>query len=82
MLEKCNFKKNFRIVVASLPDREHCVCEIYYKQNEWAEISQENEEIMIQFYAHPEGYWEFPIDVALEVLIFAKKKFLGEKAEL
>lgn len=70
---------NFRIVIASLPDRDKCVCEIYYNHVEWAEISQENSEIVIQFYSNPsQNYWEFPLDVALEVLQNAKKKFLGD----
>jgi hypothetical protein len=73
------FINNFRIIIASLPDREKCVCEIYYNHVEWAEISQENEEIMIQFYSHPsQNYWEFPIDIALEILQKAKKKFVGD----
>ena len=70
---------NFRIVIASLPDRDKCVCEIYYNHVEWTEISQENSEIVIQFYSNPsQNYWEFPLDVALEVLQNAKKKFLGD----
>lgn len=74
-----NFINNFRIVIVSLPDRDHCVCEIFYKHIEWAEISQEGSEIMIQFYPHPSlDYWEFPLDVALEIVQKAKKKFLGE----
>ena len=77
MLDVKNFMNNFRIVIASLPDREKCVCEIYYNHVQWAEISQEDIEITIQFYPHPsEKYWEFPLDVALEVLQKAKKKFL------
>jgi hypothetical protein len=79
MLDVQKFLNNFRIVIASLPDREKCVCEIYYNHVEWAEISQEDNEIMIQFYSHPsQNYWEFPIDVALEILQKAKKKFLGD----
>lgn len=68
---------NFRIVVASLPDRENCVCEIYYNHIEWAEISKETNEILIQFYPNPnEEYWEFPMEVILEVLQKAKEKYL------
>lgn len=79
MLDQKNLINNFRIVIASLPDRENCVCEIYYDQIEWAEISQENKEIIIQFYKHPfQDYWEFPMDIALEILKQAKKKFLSE----
>ena len=77
-MDTLKFINSFRIIVASLPDRENCVCEIYYKQDEWAEISQEKDEVMIQFYSHPtEKYWEFPIDVALQILHEAKKEFLG-----
>lgn len=69
---------DFRIVIASVPDREKCVCEIYHNHIQWAEISQEHFEMMIQFYPHPSGnYWEFPLDIALETLEKAKKKFLG-----
>jgi len=73
-----NVPPNFRILIASLPDRENCVCEIYYQNIEWAEISQESNEVLVQFYPHPYcDYWEFPLDVALEVLSVAKKKFFG-----
>ena len=71
--------KNFRIVIASLPNRENCVCEIYYNHVQWVEISQETEEVIIQFYSYPDqDYWEFPLDVALEVLEKAKKRYLEE----
>jgi hypothetical protein len=70
--------EKFRIVIASLPDRENCVCEIYYNQVEWVEISHEGDGAMIQFYPHPsQNYWEFSLDEALEALQKAKKKFLG-----
>lgn len=74
-----NYKNKFRIVIASLPHLENCVCEIYYDHVQWAEISQESVEIMIQFYAHPSmDCWEFPLDVALEVLNESKNFFLGK----
>ena len=70
--------EKFRITVASLPDREHLVAEILYEGIQWAEISQETGELIIQFYSHPrQKYWEFPIDEALKVLEQAKKKLLG-----
>ena len=74
-----DFLNNFRIVIASLPDRENCVCEIFYCHVQWAEISQEGKEIIIQFYPHPSrDCWEFPLDVVLEILQRAKKRFIGE----
>ena len=70
--------EKFHITVASLPDREHLVAEILYEGIQWAEISQETGELIIQFYSHPrQKYWEFPIDEALKVLEQAKKKLLG-----
>ena len=79
MIKNQQYINNFRIVIASLPDRENCVCEIYYNNVEWAEISQESQEIMIQFYNNSiNDYWEFPFEIALEILEKAKKKFLAE----
>ena len=77
-------KEKFRITIASLPDRENLVAEIFYEGNQWIEISQETDEIIIQFYSHPtQEHWEFPLDEALEALERAKKRFLalGEKRE-
>ncbi len=68
----------FRITIASLPDRERPVAEILYEGVQWAEISQEMGELIIQFYAHPkQKYWEFPVDDVLKTLEQAKNKLLG-----
>lgn len=68
----------FRILIASVPNRERLVAEIYYDNMYWVEISQENdEELIVQFYAHPtEKYWVFPFQEALKVLEQAKNKLL------
>ncbi len=67
--------KHFRITVASLPDRENLVVEITYNGVEWAEISQENQEMVVQFYSHPrQSFWEFPLNEALLALENAKKR--------
>ena len=63
------FLKNFRIVVASLPDREEVVAELYHQNDYWVEISQEagDEKFAVQFYSHPQKKpWVFPFDEALE----------------
>lgn len=68
----------FEIIIASVPDRERVVAEIWYNNTYWVEISQENEELLIQFYPHPtEKYWEFSYDEALRVLQKAKEQLLG-----
>ncbi|KIA77007.1 hypothetical protein DB43_GZ00020 [Parachlamydia acanthamoebae] len=74
-----NQEDNFSIFIASVPDREKCVCEIFFNRFQWAEISQEEEEIIIQFYSHPsQDYWEFSLDEALATLLKAKERFLSE----
>jgi hypothetical protein len=72
----------FEIILASVPDRERLVAEVHYVNTYWAELSQENEEVMIQFYSHPtEKCWEFPLDKALEVLEKAKRELLEDYPE-
>ncbi|MEX0961945.1 MAG: hypothetical protein WDZ28_03715 [Simkaniaceae bacterium] len=73
--------EKFRITVASLPDRERLVSEIIYDGVQWAEISQETGNLIVQFYAHPrQRHWEFNLDEAIAVLEKAKKKLLGESS--
>ena len=68
----------FEIVIASLPNKERLVAEIYYDNMYWVQISQEQEEMVIQFYPHPnEKYWEFPYEKALETLLEAKKMLIS-----
>ena len=68
--------EDFHIDIASLPDRENLVAEIFYKKDQWAEISQElSDEMIAQFYAHPkQNPWEFPLEDALAALEEAKKR--------
>ena len=72
--------KNFEIVIASLPDRENLVAEIFYKNVEWAEISAEVPNKFIVAFCNKEGsnYWEFSYEEAMEVLQEAKNQ-LAEK---
>ncbi|CCB88038.1 putative uncharacterized protein [Simkania negevensis Z] len=75
----------FRITIASLPDRENLVAEVFYEGVQWIEISHEVKEMVIQFYSHPSNrYWEFPLDEALNVLEKAKEKMiaLGPKSPI
>ncbi|WP_316357689.1 hypothetical protein [Candidatus Neptunichlamydia sp. REUL1] len=68
-------RKDFRITIADVPGKEDSVCEVYYKESGWAEISYEAVgEIFITFFNKRDGnYWEFPYDEAMEVLEEAKK---------
>jgi hypothetical protein len=67
----------FRILIASVPNREQLVAEIYYDNEYWAEISQEEDDLVVQFYSHPtEKYWTFPFEEALKVLEQARNNLL------
>ena len=67
----------FEILIASLPHRERLVAEIYYDNMYWVQISQEEEDLVIQFCSHPsEKYWTFSYDEALHMLEQAKNKLL------
>lgn len=69
--------EKFCITIASLPDRERLVAEILYEGVQWAEISQETDEVVVQFYTHPrKKYWEFTYDEAIQILEKAKNKLL------
>lgn len=52
----------FSIKIASDTERENIFAEIYYNEEEWAEISQEGEKPLIAFFPPLQGkYWEFPL---------------------
>jgi hypothetical protein len=69
---------NFEIEIASIPTRDKLVAEIFYKHEQWVEISQETDELIVRFYSPDEGNcWKFNLDEALEVLQKAKLKLLG-----
>ncbi len=65
-------------MVASLPNKERPVAEIYYNNMYWVQISQETDELSIHFYSHPtEKCWNFSLDQALEAIEKAKAKLLN-----
>lgn len=63
---------NFRIEIASVPDRENLVAEIWYDQTLVAEINQEMEELEIELYLNNKK--KFKLNEFLEMLEIAKKK--------
>ena len=69
--------KHFRITIASLPDRENLVAEIVFKGYQFAEISQEEKEMKIQFYSHPkQKYWEFSLEEIQNIIEKAKNRLI------
>ena len=77
-MAKTGLMNKFEIMIATLPHREHPVAEIYYNNMYWVQISQEEDEPVIQFYSHPtEKCWEFRLEEGLEAIEKAKRKLLA-----
>ncbi|NGX50362.1 MAG: hypothetical protein K1060chlam2_00207 [Chlamydiae bacterium] len=68
----------FEIIVLSVPYREELVAHIYYNNLQWAEISHEEKELIVEFYCYPnKESWEFPLEEALSVLEKAKQRMIA-----
>jgi len=71
-------KGDFEFVIASAPDREKVFCEIYYKSDLIAEISQETKELIVAIYSHPSNkWWEVPLIPLQNAIEEAKKHLMG-----
>ena len=68
-------KNHFEIVVASVPEKEKLVAEIWYKNIFIAEINQDESVLTIELYEHKDV--AIPIAEFQEVLEKAKQKLLG-----
>ena len=65
--------KDFYIAILDVSTRENLIAEIHYNARQWAEISQETEDMLIQLYTYPrQEFWEFPLDLTIEALEKAK----------
>lgn len=70
----------FKILVASPPDREKLVAMIDYGNEQWVEINQERENLVVEFYPRVDGKpWTFDLDEAMTALTQAKVRLVGEK---
>lgn len=70
------YKEKYTFIVCDVPDKEELVCQVFYKNKFWVEISAETpNNFVIQFYNKEDGnYWEFPYEEAMEVLQEAKSR--------
>jgi hypothetical protein len=64
---------NFKIEIASVPDREKVVAEIWFGESLIAELNQENDELGIQLYSSKTA---FDFNDFLNALNVAKKNLL------
>lgn len=68
-----------RICISSPPDREKLVAEIFFDNEEWAELNQEDETLKLEFYPRPNGeFWQLSWDEVIAALQEARKRLIGE----
>jgi hypothetical protein len=68
---------NYKISIASPPDREGLVAEIFFSNIQWAEISQENAVMEVEFYPRADGkFWRIPLGSAQEALELARQRLI------
>jgi hypothetical protein len=68
----------FEILIASPPDREHIVVEIWYGDYMFAELAQEHGALTIEIYPNPTGGpWLLDYEQTIKAMQQAKGKLLG-----
>jgi hypothetical protein len=65
--------------IASPPDRERLVAEIFYEHEQWAEIHQETEALTVELYPRRDGkLWSFALQDAISALQIAGRRLVGD----
>ena len=66
--------------IASPPDREKLVAELFYENEQWAELHQEsNTGLTLELYPRPDTQpWSFPLADALSALQVASRRLVGD----
>lgn len=68
----------WRICLSSPPDREKLVAEIFFGDQQWAELNQEGLELALEFYSRIDGQpWKIPYEQVVSALEEAKKKLVA-----
>jgi len=72
--------KPLRICVSSPPDREKLVAEIFFGDEQWAEVNQEGTELLVEFYSRQSGdSWSLTYEEVIGALESARKRLTGGK---
>lgn len=72
---------DFRITIASPPDREQLVAEVFFGNEQVAEINQDAEDLRIEVYCRPSAApWVLPFEEFMNTLNQAKVRLLGNSA--
>ncbi len=68
--------------IASPPDREKLIAEIFYDHEQWAEIHQETGNLTLEIYPRRDGKpWEFSFEEALAALRHAQRRLIGDDVQ-
>lgn len=71
--------QEFEILIASPSDREELVAELWFDNEMWGEINQEDGKVTLELYPKPDGEpWRFPPEVAEEQIRLARHSLLGD----
>jgi hypothetical protein len=67
----------FTITIASPPDRERLVAEVFHEDEQLAEVHTENGEPTVIFHPRRDGKpWELPLGVTLAAIEMARKRLI------
>ncbi len=68
----------YRITIASPPDREYLVAEIFFDDVQWAEVNRESGALDVEFYPRPDGKpWRVSLEMAMAALDRARFELTG-----
>ena len=72
----------FHICISSPPDREKLVAEIFWGNDQWAEVNHERQDLEVEFYPRPDGSpWRINYDDALKALEQAKQRLISTQGD-
>ena len=73
--------KKMSMDIASPPDREKLVAELFYGLEQWAEIHQEYGHLTLQLFPKGDGQpWEFSFDEAVGMLQRGSRRLTGDES--
>jgi hypothetical protein len=70
-----------QIIITSCPDREKVFAELYAGDDQWAELSQEEDALVLELYPREDAKpWTFQYAEVIEILQRAEHALLGAPA--
>lgn len=70
--------EHYRLCVSSPPDRGQLVVEIFFGEEQWAELNQEGLELELEVYPRRDGEpWQLSFEAVAAALADAKKRLVA-----